>query len=190
MATHLLVCIEYGKKLLPVCGYKSLSLSKLEKHRIGLPLSSMLKSSGAHIHDEVVREILVKNNGKKIAWDYSFTILPEIRNDRKKIAEIKEIITAINIYYHQMIGTDITFASGVVKFKTDQYFNSMGFEEIYHNGEPLDLIKQDSLWGEEVRLMKLEAYSLYSKQMKEKYCELWNNRFELSKSKIFGKEAA
>lgn len=190
VATHLLVCAEYGEKLLPVCGFKVITPDVASKHRIEFPLLSLLKSSNAFEHYEHVKEKISKLKDK-VVWGYSYTFLPSIRKDREVVNKVKDILTAVNYHFLKEIGCRLSYVSGVVKYKTDLYFKEAGYMPCSSNQEELPTIEQFSLWGEVVQLMEMEEFGEKSLFVGKTYQKLWDERIVFSmKNKKNLKEAA
>ncbi|MDD0851849.1 hypothetical protein HBN50_02025 [Halobacteriovorax sp. GB3] len=186
IATHILMCFKYGERYLPVAGFKSITPQRSEFHRIQFPLLSLLNSSKANVHSQIIVNELEQadKKGLQARWDSSYTILPSLRKDRAITEHLKELFICSHVNFHKEFKSDIVYSSGVVKYKTDQFFSSWGYERIQNKGEDLPLISQYSLFEEQVRLMRLSRLDHpYALEMAEKFKDIWDNKTVISSKK-------
>jgi len=69
-----------------------------------------LKQAGAAEHARAVEEVLSKHPGRRIRYDYSYTMLPEARQDRQFAGLLRDVLTTMHIADHLEEQSDIVFS--------------------------------------------------------------------------------
>jgi hypothetical protein len=183
VATHLLICEEKKNgKLLPLAGYRSITLDRCMTHKIKFPLVSILENAKADHHLKVIKDILKRHsdNPAAIAYDGSWTILPEIRQDRQLVQQLKDMTMGFGTHFgvyrklHALVGV------GAVKYKADVYFNAWGYQNISKDSQELPSLTLESHFGMESKVFHLTKYSQQAIQFSEQYHSYWENRIELT----------
>ncbi len=140
---------------------------------------AMLKhGNGKPEHFEEMNAIIddCMAKSRKLAYYSSWTILPEVRKDKQCIALIKNVVSALTYLAHVDDGIHHLIGLGVPRFKTDQYFETWGFEPILHQGKPLSHLYIESYSDVEVIVMQLKEYSALIKEKANLFSDLWEDR--------------
>ena len=181
IGTHLLACIREGDSLTPVMGYKVVPLSRCEYYHVPFPALSALKNVNASEIDIARMQKTLSNcktNGIDISYDSAWTVNETIRNDRELGKKIRELTTTLGVLYHQDYAVPEWITGGVLKFKTDLYFQWMGLTPL------TGPISFPALAGGEARLMHLQNYSQESLEVANRHRDRWEKRI------FIGEEAA
>lgn len=187
VANHLLVCDERNGELIPLMGYKTITLSRCRTHQLTFPALSLLSSSNAPTeHKQAVLEILNRCEANKIevSYDSSWTIHPDARADRELTLELRDILTSVVSRYHREYEIPEILGLGVVKLKTAKLFATWGLEPMSVNGEPLPTFTLSSLQGAEVLLVHGKPFSETALALTERYANFWEERVTISSPAI------
>jgi hypothetical protein len=182
ICTHLLICEKRSHELLPVMGYKCTTLDRANTHRLALPCQAILQSSGAERHHRRVLQLLdeICAKGRRVSYDGSWTLDPEIRNDEDLSKRFKDVLMALNVLHHLDAGISDILGFGVPRFKTDQFFRCIGYERVSDQGGVLPEIQQRSLQDESVVLMHLQKFSDIAMATGRRFRKSWDNRIEIA----------
>ncbi len=179
--THLLVC-QKGIRLKPIYGYKSVSLDKSKEFHLTFPALSLVQADGhKECLDELQRIIKAAQlKGENLSFDYSWaqdTSIKEIRT--KEMAQLfRDITMAVGVSHHRDYGINHMITCGVVKVKTDLFFEKMGLKKISSRSE----FPQKDLNDNNVHIFHTSKFSDYAYEMAAKYSDLWENRINISKT--------
>jgi hypothetical protein len=180
VCTHLMVCAETRDELKPLLAYRSISESRARKHAMKFPGLALVESAKtpAPDHVQAVRRMVEhsQETGRSLRYCSSYTILPELREDRELVAQLKIYMTGMHALFHDEYQTAESLLGGVVRFKTDQYFASWGYERLALDGQELGTISNATLFGEPVYVMRLNQWSPHALQCAKETRELWNSR--------------
>ena len=163
-------------------GYKTVTLSRCKIHNLTFPLLSMMEASGAKNHAEEVKKVLADAQERQIeiSYDGSWTMDPELRNDKAESEYLKDLMTGIYTQYHSHFRIPEILGLGLLRFKTEQYFQNIGFELIHKGGQVLPSVEMKSLQNEPVILMHLKAFSEEALAKSQEFKPIWDNRIEIS----------
>lgn len=181
VATHHLVCREEHGELTPIMGYKITKLDRCRVHGIGFPALTLAKAAGADQHAEAVQEIVTRceSAGINISYDSSWTIHPSLKEDRTLRDLLKNLTTAMLVRYHLESGTQEQLGMGVLRFKTDRYFQNMGYQLLKKKWRELPPFDHPFLLGEKVVLMHSPNFSESALAMGQQFQELWDARITI-----------
>lgn len=179
--THLIVC-QKGITLKPLFGYKSVTYDKCKEYNLQFPALSLVKSDAEIECLKQLQHILhnAQTANKKISFDYSWAQDPSLKKDRsEEVAKLfRDLVMVLVVNHHKDYEIDEMITCGVIKVKTDQFFERMGFQKISNESK----FKQKDLNDDEVHIFHTDRYSDYAYSVAEKYKELWDNRLEFSLS--------
>ena len=183
VANHLLVCEEQEGELIPLMGYKTVTLRRCKVHNLTFPALSLLSSSNAPAqHKQATQAILdrCEEKGIDVSYDSSWTIAPKVRENRELTLELRNILTSIVTHYHDEYRIPEIMGLGVVKLKTAKLFATWGLHPILFNGEPLPTFTLASLQGAEVVLVHGMPFSEEAKALAERYSKYWADRLTIA----------
>lgn len=179
--THLMVC-EKGEKLTPLFGYKSVTFDRCDEYHHSFPAISLVLKDG---HKECLTKLLsiveeAKLNKESTSFDYSWAQNPQIKSLRTKSTKklYRDLVMTLVVNHHQDYGIEHMITCGVVKVKTDLFFENMGMNKI----SDMSLFSQKDLNGEDVHIFHAQKYSKYAYAVALQYYELWNNRLEFKRN--------
>lgn len=179
--THLMVC-KKGLRLKPLFGYKSVTYEKCLKYNAKFPALSLVSSDAEQeCIDELNRILATATEFKRsVSFDYSWAQDPSIKEFRTpEMAKLfRDLVMVLVVNHHRDHSIDEMVTCGVVKVKTDLFFEKMGFSKISKKS----LFSQKDLNGEKVHIFHTEKYSDYAYAVADECADLWNNRIEFSKS--------
>ena len=179
--THLIVC-QKGIKLKPLFGYKSVTLDKCKEFHLKFPALSLVSNDG---HSECLTKLEAilleaQQMHETVSFDYSWAQTPNIKGI--KTSEMKnlfrDLVMTLVVNHHQDYNIDHMLTCGVVKVKTDLFFDRMGMDKISKKS----LFVQRDLNDEAVHIFHARKFSDYAYEMASNYYDLWNNRLEYSLS--------
>ena len=192
ICTHHMACIEVGKELYPVMAYKSVTSDRLKTHSLPFPLINLLKYCGTKEHLIAVQDIVTKCelNNKKLSYDSSWTIDPEIRKDLSFKPLLREIMNTMHVYFHKDNGTDEILSLGSTRFKMEKLFDYWGYKLIEYMGKSLATFDVPTYFNENVVLIhQSNGFSKSANTDAKKYETLWEEKVVI-KSKTQRKVAA
>lgn len=178
IGTHHLICQEFNGELMPLMGYKSTTLSRSKQHNITFPALAILQSSGALQHAQEVQKILnrCETQDTEISYDGSWTIAQSVRQNREFADELKKTMMAIQVHYHIRDKIPEMVGFGMIRFKTNRYFEEMGYKQFTCEGTPLPPVKMSTLQNEPAILLHLQKFSDTALALADQYSYLWDNR--------------
>ncbi|HUP57968.1 MAG TPA: hypothetical protein VM598_10985, partial [Bdellovibrionota bacterium] len=178
VSTHLMICMQNGDDFELLLAYRSICDRRVRTHALKFPGIALAEAAQAPDHARYFQELLkeAEERRQRVRYCSSYTIKPEVRQDRALVADLKTYMTGMHMLFHKAYRTDVSLLAGVLKVKTDQYFASWGYQPIRLGGRELAPIHQASLYGEEARMMRLEDWSEHARSCAEATRDLWQNR--------------
>lgn len=183
VGTHVLVCREQGGQLDPVMGFRSLTYSRCRFHYLTFPLLSIARNSNAPKHARCVEEEIRRCEAQGIELHYNggWTIHPKVREDATLRPLFKDLMVALDYFHHdggrkpyELLG------AGVIRLKTDAFFESYGYESLGFEGVPLAPVQSHYLAGEPVRFIQVKKYTQRAYDCAERFKGLWDQRLVYS----------
>ena len=175
--THLMVC-QKGDRLKPLFGYKSVTLNKCREYHLKFPALSLVGSDGEPECFEQLKNIIesAESRGESISFDYSWAQDPSLKGNRsKEQAQLfRDLVMMLVVHHHFSYGIKHMLTCGVVKVKTDLFFDKMGLQKISDKS----LFSQKDLNNEPVHIFHSDKFSNYAMAAAEGFQELWENRLE------------
>lgn len=179
VSTHKMVCEEIDGKLFPLMAYKSISLDRAARHGMKLPLMELFETQeNLKIPRLALEKVIleVKAAKKKLNYESSWTIDPEVRKDREKSRELRHWLNAIHVLDHYEKGMDESVLLGATKFKAEKMFESWGYSPICLAGRPIDPFEVESFDNAHVYLLHLKSFVKASRESAEQFRSEWNKR--------------
>lgn len=189
-AVHLLLCDITGENPRPVLGFKSMTLKACDEHRTAFPMLAMLERHDNSTNDRsVVQKILeqYRTSGReeKIAYNGSFTILPELREDRALMKHLWELSFSFLANYYSEYGIEHVLAVCATKFHVNQRKESVGWKYIKGEQDYLAEYQCRALFGAPLVPMELHTSHPDCQKSRIPFKEMWEQRLVLSKE-LFG----
>ncbi|MBD65841.1 MAG: hypothetical protein CME62_11585 [Halobacteriovoraceae bacterium] len=173
--THLMVC-KKGIRLKPVLGYKSVTTKQCLDFHLKFPGLKLVESDASKVCVKAFEKILANaaKGGREISFDYSWAQDPNIRNIRtpEVVQFFRDITMGLGVLHHQEFQIDEMMTCGVIKVKTDLFFEKMGLRKVSFDSK----FKQKDLNGDEVHIFHTDQFSDYAYQVAEKYRKLWDGK--------------
>lgn len=181
IATHILICDMKPEGASPITGIKSTTLSQSQTHRLNFPALSLVQAAEAQPHIQAMIHLIqqCQKLNKELAYTGSWTINPETRKDRVLTKEVTRMFYAAYVLYHMEYQINEIITGGTMRFKADHFFRSMGHDIFSYKGQPLPPIYVKHLFGEQVQLLHLKAFTEEAKRSAEEFREMWSNRLEI-----------
>lgn len=184
IGSHHLVCREEGRNLVPLMGYKSVTARRCEVHRLLFPALSLMRAARAPAHETLIEQRLKEchESNLDISYDSAWTILPQARKDKALTDELRGIMKAIHVLYHEEYRVPRIIAGGVLRFKVDQLYHYWGYQPFALDGSILPPIQNPSLFGESVQFFELNRFSRKAHDDAQEYASIWKERVVLDKN--------
>jgi hypothetical protein len=181
IATHQLVCREKNGRYEILMGAKYVTLQKCMTHRLPFPGLSLLRSSAATPHAQILESLLERysKNPEKVSYGSSWTIDPISRSNPVVKKTLKDLMTATLVHYETELETVERFCCGAPKIKTDLYFENLGYHRLSDQNNPLPAFNQASLMGEAAVMLRCSNFSDAALNIAESYRDLWESRLVL-----------
>ncbi|MGC3990037.1 MAG: hypothetical protein QM796_10240 [Chthoniobacteraceae bacterium] len=182
IATHLLVCVKEQEHLRPVTGFKSVTVSACERFNLPFPTNAVLANTRPGQHREAVHQIMdrCRESGKELCFDSSWTVDPEFRKHRELHLLLQELFISNVIQWHRPERAHEVLGTGILRVRTNRFFERVGFHPVELDGEPLPPFEQPSLQGSSAVLIHLQESSSFARGMAEKHQQLWENRITIN----------
>jgi len=177
-ARHHLFYIKEGNRSKCIGCVKHVSLRLCNSYHTPFPIDKLTHSTNSKPHIEAISEILGSSqpNSKDILYGGGFAIEKSFRNKEGNSKLIKELVAALSCLDLVQLHAGSIIGLASIRFKTDRYFESIGYERIMNNNRPLDPIALDYLNGDEVTWIQLKTPSLWSRQCLEQHQTLISKR--------------
>jgi hypothetical protein len=174
--THLILCEEIENELFPIFAYKSITLDRCKFHEVEFPILSLMKSDGHPMCVEALNHIIETTAPSAISYDSAWA--QDINYRFNKSLELKtllgEIAMMFMVRHHQDAKISNAITNGVVKVKTDLFFQKLGFKKLTED-ENSHFI-QKHLDEEECVIFHTSEFSLEAHSYAKKHQELWENK--------------
>lgn len=190
---HQLVCQAGSGESVPMLGFRTVTLSRCDRHHLEFPALTLLKTSGAsQAHVKAVQELIdeSRRKGEELAYHSSWTIEPELRRDRALTRDLKDLVTAMLVHSGRTLGFSQSMLCGVPRFRTDEYFEQMGYLRLSAAGDPLPEFGQANLMGEPVVMMHRSRPSFLARRYASEFESVWNRRIEIGREQTPVRRAA
>lgn len=182
-ASHVLLCEKTASnELIPVMGYKTISLSKCIQFNQNFPGLSLVQSARMPNHVEVVQNIIEKctQNKKELAYLGSWTVDPEFKRRCPEDIHLRSaFIIFYNLFYQERSVAEVIIG-GTLRFKTENLFSELGHLPLARNEEILPNIYVTHLVKEPVQVMHAQRFLRPPTLQTRMWEEVWENRLVLS----------
>jgi hypothetical protein len=168
---HHLFCTRKEGKWTAFGGFKHLTLKTRDAYSIEFPLEAIVKEAHAPGHLNVLQNLLkrCRGEGKNLSYAGSWCIQKEMRQEKAFSQFMKEIWVALMVSDFIERKIDLTLGLGAQRFKTDLFFESVGYRRMTHHGVPLEPIGIHHANNEPVVLMEMSEFSPWAKSCYEKH---------------------
>lgn len=196
IASHLLMCEKTANGLVPVLGLKSVTLKKCDDHRIGFPMLGMMEGLQPTIqHRETILKMMeqyrASGTSEKLAYNGSFTILPQLREDKVLMKHLWDVTFSLITNYYIDYGIPHVIAVCATKFNVHKKKEKLGWNYIQSGEGTLEEYNCKALFGASLVPMELFNVKEKSKESSEKFKDMWDDRLILDAETLFpAKKAA
>lgn len=180
---HRLICKDVEGKLIPVAGFRGISLDRCEVHRIAFPAIAKCRGSNATVHEKAVFKILsrAKEEGRQINYEGSMTLDPEVHKSPEFTGLFKNLVGGI--LHCDMRDANISelVCTAVMRLKVNKYFTALGFLPVLgEGGDELPPFGAAHLRGEPIMLMRTTKFAdSIIRFAEEEMRFFWNARLEI-----------
>ncbi len=184
---HILICDNSENNLTPILGVKTLDYRRCGLFHADFTIEANLKRCGYKEHLNALYSILnqCKETEQNISYYSSYTRLPEISKDRPLASFLKRLFAGLTVLYHTQENISQLLGLGVPKYRTDEFFQTWGFERVSYQGIPLKNIPFFILGGIDGVFIHLKQYTPYALECAEECMGLWKARVTLGSNPIF-----
>ena len=167
---HHLFCLKKGKKLIPFGSFKQITLETRDAYRIEFPLEAVAKETHATEHLQAIDELLQQSrtNHQPVIYGGSWSIDKTLRADKVFSQTMREVFAALIAldFIERKAHTALGF--GALRFKTDHFFKSLGYDRLKHNGTILPPLVIKHANDEPVVMVKMTELSPWARQCYKK----------------------
>jgi hypothetical protein len=181
-ATHIATCLEKeGGELEPISAYRMVTLGQCERHRTPFSARVIAREGESPMHQAEVERILADAGarGMDVGYCGSWTIDPSARNDRALAGFVRNLVYCTHLNWQQERRVSEMLICGVLRFKVDQFQETIGYERLRSAGDVLGSLPQRDLCGEPVAMLHLRSHSLHCRRMAAELQDYWSNRLIL-----------
>ena len=173
--THIMLCEETKTGLAPIFAYRSVRLDRCLELNIEFPAISMMKADGHPSCVQEIQKIITKvNDASSISYDsswaqdlnYRFSNNPELKSC------LREIMTMAIVMHHKEFKIPHMITCGVVKVKTDKFFEEIGLKKLNENSN----FYENGMTKEECVIFYHNDFSFEARRKAKKYLDLWDNK--------------
>lgn len=195
VASHLLMCEKKDDELIPVLGFKSVTLRRCDDHRIPFPMLSMLERADAGpCPKDSIQNILnsYRDRGDegKIAYNGSFTILPHLREDKVLMKYLWEVSFSLLANYYLDYSIDHVLAVCATKFRVNKKKEQYGWNYITDKDGTMGEYNCRALFGAPLIPMELDTRSFLCRQSARRFKEMWDGRLTLDSETLLNEQFA
>lgn len=184
IGTHVLFCEERAQSLRVVSTMKSVSYERCRRFNASFPAIGLaLASKQEHQVRYVEREIRdAESSGTDISYIAGWTIDPVWKHEnRAEVPMLRDLYAMANVFWHMESGVRRILIGGNVRFKTDRFFERLGFEYGRdEEGSPLPSFGASFAFGEPVILLGLRSHSRFAEETAGRLRPLWEERLVLA----------
>jgi hypothetical protein len=186
IASHLLLCrVDHVEGLLPVLGFKSVTLKVCDDYRIPFPMLGMLESNHHETHDHkgwilnLMNQYRERGLSGKLAYNGSFTIHPKFREDKNSMKDLWDITFSLLTNYYIEYNIDHVVAICATKFNVHKKKEQLGWNYVSGRNGPLNAYKCKSLIDSSFIPMELDGVRIKSEVPSSKFKDMWEKRLTL-----------
>lgn len=191
IASHVLLCEKQKTgDLIPVLGFKSVTLRRCDDFRIPFPMLGMLESKD-NVNQESKDAVLKLMNhyrqnslSEKFAYNGSFTIIPRLREDKVLMKHLWDITFSLITNYYIESGIDHVVAVCAMRFNVHKKKEELGWNTINGLNGPLSPYLCRSLFDTQFLPMELVGVKEKSEVPSSKFKDLWENKIVIDRNSL------
>lgn len=181
---HILVCKDTAEGLIPIMGFKSLTLRDSKKFKREFPLfTHSLNTPGCEDHKKQTQDWINKfQNSGDIGYNHSWTMCPTVHQDKELKKLCYDLSRVLMYCYYRDYNIPHMVLACSKRFKVDQQMLNIGFDYLRDTaGEIMPAFKAAGFAKEEFYIMHINDLSHADsvKFLYNKYRELWESRLTL-----------
>jgi hypothetical protein len=188
IATHLLMCeIQPNQDLLPVLGFKSVTLANCDSFRIPFPMLGMLEkkedpnSEYKSVINDILNQYRTRKVAHKIAYNGSFTVHPDLRRNKNLMKYLWEVGFSMLGNYYVDEEIEHVLAVCATKFKVHEKKQAAGWNYIDGMGAQLSPYLSKSLFEASLVPMELKDVKLKCEKYLYQYKDMWDKKLTFKK---------
>lgn len=156
-------CVEYNLEYPPINYFKTIPNSE-----------DCIKLTENYIKEKYKTE-------KKVSYYSSWTIDPLFRDiDNKFLDYSKDLFSGMTFWFHEHYSISDFFCFGVVKFKTDLFFEKWGCKTVISKSKELPVMSIPRYSDYGLKYMHLDGFSEQMSFSSRKYKDLWDKRVTMN----------
>jgi hypothetical protein len=192
VGTHHVIGWDSGDSFEPVMGYKSFDLGRCAFHNLTLaPLAIIGVPGHADTREDArtaVRAVIEKgfSEGRRVTYDSSWTIDPEVRKDRALVGRLRELLLTTHVFHTSEVGQFLSVTAGMLRFKTDETFAAWGYRPILTAEGKHANCHHAFLKGEKAVMMAADSYNEATWATARRNEEFWRNRHVIGSTERAG----
>jgi hypothetical protein len=102
---------------------------------------------------------------------------PTLRENKEMSKLIRELIYCTHMNWQIENKIPEMLIGGVVRFKTDQFQESVGYTKLQENGKILNSFKHHEFFEEPLNMLYLKSFTDICKQYAKKHQNYWESRY-------------
>lgn len=177
--THMLLCEDTGKELIPIFAYKSVTLDRCNKFNFEFPIFPIVRND---CHPQCLADLnkLIASipDPSSVSYDSSLAKNLEYRlsGDQKLKIALQEITMMMIVKHHTDFNIPHMINCGGIKVKTDVFFLKLGLNKLNEHAH----FNQKYLNNEESVVFYNNSFSFEAHRMAKKYKKLWDNKLVIN----------
>lgn len=184
VAVHQLICAESGGKFIPITGNQTLTIDRAKYHNIW-PYSplALARGNGQHAHAEIIEGIInrCEVQGRRLGYDSSWTIRPEVRKDKVLLKDIHQMFLALKVFsYNHYVDENLLAAT--LRFKVDDICKLFGYAPLLIGDKPLDPMPVPRFDNELTQMLHMPKLSPMALAFAGQYQSMWDNRIVIERA--------
>lgn len=195
VANHIVLLEKTSMGMLPIMGFKSISLGACDRHRVNFPILGMLKSAqdtSAHhsYFERMLADYRARGAADTLAYNGSFTVHPEKRSDEKFMAHMWDLVFFMISSHYITEKTERVVAVCATKFKVDHKKTTRGWAYCEETGKRLERYSASSLYEADLIPMEMTNIRENCQVHADRFKDLWENRVVHALDQAAKKKAA
>lgn len=174
IGTHLVLAKCENDKLIPICCLRSITQSQAENYQQDFPFMHHMFPEDTNLLTQKCSKYLKEN--ENVCYTNNYTIISDASPEEKQLYSMMFGCFYYNYHKENNIKHFITATSD--KFKVYRTRAMQGYSYLNENDE-LSTFTANHIMGEKFRVMIMDEFSDWSKQMGEKYKSMYDSRIIL-----------
>lgn len=192
VGTHHLICQKTPTGLVPLLGWRSISLEKAKLHNMPFSPLALARACNSPDHEKAIQAIVDRAEKEKfsITYESAITIHPSVRNNEEVTSLLKDVLRAMHVHHHHDYNIKESIVGGSMRHKMDRYFLWWGYKAIDLNGKTLPFVKVPQAKFEPTIIYYRKEFSKEALELAPKFRAIWDEKIVISSEREGAKRKA